>query len=638
MSKAWVPALKAVAGGLAVVLGLAVLLWPGGQADILREAATDRLLDGTAPRSGQVVVVDIDAESLSAIGPWPWPRARLAALLDQVTSAGPRAVGIDILLAGPDRFSPDQLAESLPDEEVDLRRRLAALPNADAALANVMGRAPTVLSALFATSGSDRLPPVPVLLKGDPPRLSPWAAPSVAGPMDGFATRAAGIGVSSLAGDGTGTVRDVPLMGTAGNAIAAGFAVELLRQSTGASAYILDGEAGILSVGEHGLPLARSVSMRFRPSGPATWKDRTVSALAVLDGRISPDRLRDRIVILGGSAPALGALRQTAASPVAPAAQIQADALETMLSGSIPVRPDWAGRAEMAVYAALAILGALAGAVLGPAAAALSAAILAAGWTGTAVALLDMKALVLDPVSPSLAALSAALAAGAITAIRQRRLAASIRRRFEQHLSPAIVARMADNPGLVRLEGERREISALYTDIEGFSALADRIGPQALITLLDDYFDGVVAAIVARGGMVDKFVGDAVLGFFNAPLDLDDHARKALEAAEAILAFTEAYRKTPAAAAAGLGRTRIGIECGDVVIGDVGSGDKVDYTAHGLAVNMASRLEGMNKVFGTSICLGPKLAGRLTGIPLTSLGVHEIRGCGTFEIFTPATR
>lgn len=635
MARRWKDTWRPVAGGLIVAGLLGAILQASGLSERIRENATDRLIAGTATASGMVTVVDIDSASLEAISPWPWPRATLAELVRRIAGAGPKAIGIDILLAGPDRFAPQNLAALLPETEAALKGRLLALPDTDAGLAEAIGLRPTVLSSLFSAAAGDDLPQVPVLLNGTPPRLSPWAAPGAVAPLPELAARAAGIGVSSLAGDQSGVVRSVPLMGTAGKAIAAGFAAELLRQSVGASAYILDGSRNTLSIGDHSMPLDRTVSLRFRPGDRPAWAARTTSARTVMTEAPPLAGLAGRIVIIGSSAPELGALRITATSPVTPSAQIEADALETMLSGAVPFRPGWAGMAETGGFVALALAGALAGGLLGPALAMGVTLGLAVAWGVSASTLLTMHMLVLDPVTPALGLLFAGVTASVLAAVRQRRHAAAIRRRFEQHLSPAVVARMAENPDIIRLEGERREITALFTDIEGFSSLADRIGPQALIALLDEYFTGVVDAIVRHGGMVDKFVGDAVHGFFNAPLDLPDHPRRAYEAAEAILAFTESYRKTPRAVEAGFGRTRIGLECGEVVIGDVGAGDKVDYTAHGMTVNMAARLEAMNKVFGTEICIGPRLAARIAGISLRSLGKHEIRGCGVKEIFTP---
>jgi adenylate cyclase len=145
----------------------------------------------------------------------------------------------------------------------------------------------------------------------------------------------------------------------------------------------------------------------------------------------------------------------------------------------------------------------------------------------------------------------------------------------------------------------------------------------------------VTRIIVAHGGMIDKFVGDAVHALFNVPFDLDAHPQRAVDCAVALKAWTEKYRHVGLAGSIGLGRTRIGVETGEAIVGDVGLGTKVDYTAHGDAVNTAARLEALNKEFGSSICVGPAAAARCTPGSLRPLGTVEIRGIGQAEVFTP---
>jgi adenylate cyclase len=214
-----------------------------------------------------------------------------------------------------------------------------------------------------------------------------------------------------------------------------------------------------------------------------------------------------------------------------------------------------------------------------------------------------------------------------------RRREASLRRRFEQHLSPSVVARIAANPDVLRLNGEMRQITALFSDIEGFSAISRTARPEELIATLDDYFEGVATIIIRHGGMIDKFVGDAVHAFFNMPLDLPDHVDKAVLCAQEIIRWTQEYQQTSLPERIGLGRTRIGLETGDAVVGDVGLATKLDYTAYGHAVNIASRLEDLNKQFGTAICVGP-CAATVSSLPLRSLGLVELRGVGMLEVFT----
>jgi len=153
-----------------------------------------------------------------------------------------------------------------------------------------------------------------------------------------------------------------------------------------------------------------------------------------------------------------------------------------------------------------------------------------------------------------------------------------------------------------------------------------RAGPEELVATLDQYFEGVAGIVIKYGGMIDKIVGDGVHALFNAPLDLEDHPQRAVECAIAIQAWSEGFRRRAPAAAMELGRTRIGIETGAAVVGDVGVQSKLDYTAHGDAVNMAARLEACNKELGSAICVGPAAAARCDAALLRPLGRLAVRG------------
>jgi adenylate cyclase len=218
--------------------------------------------------------------------------------------------------------------------------------------------------------------------------------------------------------------------------------------------------------------------------------------------------------------------------------------------------------------------------------------------------------------------LTTALVAAAETQLREAR----IRRRFAQHLAPAVVELIAANRSVLRLAGERREITALFTDIEGFTAMTHRADPETLVAILDDYFEGVTRIVIDHGGMIDKFVGDAVHAFFNMPFDLPDHPKKAVACGVSIQAWTRTYRMKPLPAEHGFGRTRIGIETGEAIVGDIGSRAKLDYTAHGDTVNAAARFEEANKEIGSDICVGPAAASRCDTDLLRPTGTIRPRG------------
>ena len=212
----------------------------------------------------------------------------------------------------------------------------------------------------------------------------------------------------------------------------------------------------------------------------------------------------------------------------------------------------------------------------------------------------------------------------------------AIRTSFEQRLPAALVAQLAKAGAGHRLKREERIVTALFTDIEGFTTLTARAGRSELARLLDGYYEGVTGIVTAHGGMVDKIVGDAVHAFFNVPLALPGHEAKALACAEAIRAFSEDYRNSEDVKQFSFGRTRIGVETGPALVGDVGSQGKFDYSAHGNAVNLAARLQDANKRTGTSILAGPGIvATSPPGWRFESRGQIDLAGFGPVEVFVP---
>ncbi|HMA72072.1 MAG TPA: adenylate/guanylate cyclase domain-containing protein [Xanthobacteraceae bacterium] len=207
-----------------------------------------------------------------------------------------------------------------------------------------------------------------------------------------------------------------------------------------------------------------------------------------------------------------------------------------------------------------------------------------------------------------------------------RRRGVLVRSHFKQLLAPAVVRRVLETPDSAKLRSEQREVTALFTDLEGFTAMMHRADPAILVATLDNYFEGMANIIVAHGGTIDKIVGDGIHALFNAPNDLEGHPRKAIECAIALRRWAELFRRLPEVATIGFGRTRIGIETGPAIFGDVGIHAKLDYTAHGDAINVAARLERANKKLGSSICIGPVAASRCDQSLLRPLGKITIRG------------
>ncbi len=625
------------AASLAVALIL--LVWvgsPAGLRDVLRERAVD-LLRPPAAEAPEVVVVDIDRDALARFGPWPWSRERMADLLGIVVAAHPAAVAVDILLSEPDRLSPAALARQLgaATGRADIAAMAGTLGDGDARLAAAIRDGPVSLGfVLEPRGGGDYLPAAPVLVQGDVQLPDLWTAPGLEGPPGALAEAASGLGLLALDADPDGRIRRVPLLALAAGTVRPGLAVEALRLAEGAGALVLAANPTRLMIGAHEVRLDESATLRLSPADPARWTARTVKAADLIDHPGARARLGGRIVLVGGSAPELGGLRPAAGGILAPSVQLQADAIAAMLRGPAPVRPASLGHVETAAAGLLAAGALLAGLALRPRHAAPLVAAAICAWVVLASAA-DSAGLLVDPAGPPLMAMLGyafgSIAAFGATEARAR----ALRARFEQRLAPAVVRRIAAAPDSLRLQGEAREITALFTDIEGFTAMTERSAPEELVALLDAYLDALTRVAVAHGGMVEKIVGDALHVVFNAPLDLPDHPRVAHDCALALLSAAEAQRSTPLGMKLGLGRTRIGIETGPAVVGDVGGTGRLDYTAHGTVMNTAARLEAANKELGSAICIGPVAAGRIGHDRLKPLGSLVVRGrAEALEVYT----
>jgi adenylate cyclase len=603
-------------------------------AELVHETAFDIVLAAqqriaaTRDPSLPVIVIDIDRRSLEAVGPWPWRRETIAGLVETVAAGRPAAIAIDVLFEKPDERSPAALARRLG--EITGRSEITALagelPDGDKRLAVAVASAPTTLGVVLDPDLETAFVVSPVLSRGPLPFDDDlWQSAGGIGPTAALVTAASGFGVLSLPGD-DGMIRYVPLFVLARRQLLPGLAIDAIRLARGASSFLITAEPPAVVIAGKRVPLARDGLLRLLPVPPEHQRARTLAAADIIEGKADTSRLKNALVLIGGSAPQLGGLRKTPSDPLTPSVQIQADAIEQMLAGRAPHRIHAARFVEPLLIFLAGAIAVTAGTLLSPLAG--LAMLTGAGamlWTGSLILSLLADQLA-DPLPPSTAAALVFAVTSGIRYSLTRQRARMLRLRLEQHLAPSVVRRMVEQPGLVKLRGEKREVTALFTDIENFTVTTHRAGPEELVGVLDQYFEGMAEIVIEHGGMIDKIVGDAVHALFNAPVGLNDHPRHAVECAMAITVWTEAYRRSGVAAAISLGRTRVGIETGLAIVGDVGIRSKLDYTAHGDAVNMAARLEAANKQFGSSVCVGPVAASRCPARLLRPLGSITVRG------------
>lgn len=634
-----------IAGVLALVLFLAAaLLIPREWRNAFREKAFDvvlaadrqiRRLQPQATTKGiPVFVVDIDRRSLDALGPWPWPRETMARLVEAVSSGNPSVVGIDILFAQADNRSPAALARQLGSltGKPEISSLAADLPDGDRHLAAAMKNVPVVLGFVLDADSADAVPGVPVLARQPIVLDGIWRMTGGIGPMPPLVGATKGLGALSLPGDADGKIRRVPLLVGTGDTTRPGLALEAIRLFQRSPAYTVDSGPQRIIVGDLEVLLPSDGLLRLAGADTSRQVARTISAVDIVNSATERARLAGAIALIGSSAPELGGLRETPNDPLAPSVEIQADAVRQIFARRAPQ----AVPIGFALTLVMGLIAVIAAAGLSPVLGALvGLAALAAIWSGAILASLVGDRLV-DPVMPSIGGLFVFMTSSVSSYALVSRREARIRARFEQHLAPAVVKRIAENPGLLKLSGEKREITALFTDIEDFTAMTHRAGPEQLVAVLDEYIEGMAAIVIKHGGMVDKIVGDSVHAFFNAPLDLGDHPQHAVECAEEMRIWTKMFQSRAQPSQIGFGRTRIGIETGVAIVGDIGIRSKLDYTAHGDSINSAARLEGLNKRYGSTICVGPFAASRCTSMRFRPLGVTVLRGLDVpVEVFEP---
>ena len=573
------------------------------------------------PTAWPVAIVDIDEASLNSLGQWPWPRYLLAELVDRVTAAGAVVIGFDIVFPEPDRTSPALLANGLPGLSKSAREELFSLPSHDEILAKSIGHSRVVLgqSAYSPYEGAEHAKKVPkaafATLGGDP---TPYLVhfPELLANIPELEKAAAGRGMFTIQSDPDGIVRRVPMVMVAHDAIVASLSLDMLRVAAKQTAFLVrSGPGGVegIVIGDVPIPTDASaqVWIYFAPHDMI----RFVSAKDVLNGSAA-GKLAGKLVLVGTSASGLLDLKTTPLGPAMPGVEVQAQVLENIVAQSTLSRPRYALAAEFAaaVFAALAIIVLVP--ILGAKTVFTIGSLIAALLVGGAWYLFSTSGYLFDVSYPLIASFTVMMVMVSTNYLREEAQRRQIRSAFGQYLSSDLVEELVEHPELLVLGGETREMTIMFSDVRGFTTISEsyKSDPQGLTRLMNRFLTPLTDAIMKKRGTIDKYMGDAIMAFWNAPLDDSEHAKHACEAALSMLERLDAVNAERKQEADESGQVfiplkiGIGINTGEVVVGNMGSELRFDYSVLGDSVNLASRLEGASKNYGRTTILGARTA------------------------------
>lgn len=563
-----------------------------------------------------VVVVDIDEDSIKRIGQWPWPRDFMGEMTDKLGQLGAATIVFDVVFSEPDRTSPIFSVEKLRSSgaNVTLPESSADLDH-DQIFAKAIARN-RVVTGLVLSEESKAKPPLPKAGHGfsgsEPPGMMDRNTGAIRN-LDIFDEAATGIGTFSLSNEfqTDGIIRQVKLLDGFGGSFYPNLAIEALRVAQGAGGFKLkssdgsgEADAGELrmvsvQVGAFDIPTGARGEMPIYHSLTKDKPSISVRSLMFPDEYGVPIEklaaaIEGRIVLIGTSAAGLRDLRSTPSEPVVPGVFIHADILDQILSESYLVRPDYAKGIEL-VTAIIAVMVLL---FIRPFISSIMAGILAIATSLGSIWFFWFQfaeqQLLFSPLLLLLSVVLSYSTASAALFFLTEKEGRFLRGAFSQYLSPTLVKKLVRNPAELVLGGEEKELTLLFCDIRGFTALSEKLDPTELTDLLNSFLTPMTSILLKNGATIDKYMGDAIMAFWNAPIGQKKHRDRACKS---VMEMREALIKLNLEKDMNL-QIGIGLNTGMACVGNLGSAQRFSYSAIGDAVNVASRIEGLTKQYG----------------------------------------
>lgn len=649
--------------GVLLSLLIAAVYFSGSKQEMRKrlQYATFDTYNKLYPRESldKIVIIDIDEESLLHLGQFPWPRNIMADLVTQLKSLGAKIVAFDIVFAEADRTSPVRIAQSLPDKEEyqDIKKSLENLPDNDRIFSQAIKDAGNVVTGFTRARPEEtlRMPyqsAKPTFLIKEKQSFfdHTFSAPGVATNLPAFSSVAAGNGSFMATPDIDGIIRQVSL-----------FNVYPPKNDRGIKSNLFP-MLGLEALRTYINPNARFVIKKRKDKGPLDtnftikmadfevpiesnsklWvyyrdinPEEYVSAYKLLDKENNQrlrEKIKDKIVFIGTSAEGLRDIRSTPLDIFVPGVEVHVNVVEQILQGKYLKRPEVVSGVEAAIIglAGLLII------VLAPFINVIwlgffTLALIGGMFYGSLQAFIT-QGLLIDPVYPSAVLSLLFLVSSLLSYIRSEMDRQQIREAFGHYISPDFMEELTKNPDKLKLGGEVRELTVMFTDIRSFTKISESLKPEELTQLMNDFLTPMSDLVMESRGTIDKYMGDAMMAFWNAPLDDPDHARQACLTALKMNEALKPVNKTIQKQAEERGRkpmflsAGIGINTGPCSVGNMGSKQRFAYSAMGDTVNLASRLEGQTKTYGVNTLIGEDTYKQVSDLAMLELDLVQVVG------------
>ncbi len=625
--------------GLVVVFLLTLLrIGDPFPVQVLRELSFDfyQRLHPRPAADFPVHVIDIDERSLAELGQWPWPRDRLATLTDRLTELGAAAIGFDILFPEADRMSPSRIAATLPGVDV------ASLPDYDQIFADSLSRSPSILGFSSTSSGKPLSggPKGGFAISGPDPTEGIPFLPGVAAPIPLLRDAAPGLAAVSLNAQlSTTAVRRLPMLWTNGSAIFPTLSVEALRIALGIGAIVVLGDTAAegyvdsMRIADFNVPLTSGGDLWLYYSRPDP--DMLISAADILSPNYQQfaDRIAGNIILIGTSASGLLDLHNTVLGDNVPGVTVHAQAIEQILSNTYLTRPDWVIGLEIVGFLLLGAVLVVVVLQLGPIAGLAAGALSLGLSTSFSWWMFTTQGAMLDPSFPLVGLTLIYLALVFFRFLTTDAAKRQIRRAFGYYVDPILLTQIEKNGDKLQLGGEMREVTVMFSDVRSFTPLSEKLTPPQILALLNTMFGALGAEITHKLGTIDKFIGDAIMAFWNAPVDVPNHPRLAAEAA---LGMRNRLRALNDSDAFGLKKgghggvdevvIGVGMSTGEALVGNMGLETRFDYSALGDTVNVASRVESACKEMGYDLLVTTATCSGAEGLAFLEAGSISLKG------------